>query len=42
MQLSKVHRLGCDTFAIDPQQRYILTGGADRTLKLWPFSQQVL
>ena len=38
----EVHKLGADAMAIHPSQPLLATGGADRLVKLWHYTQQVM
>ena len=37
--MQDVHRLGCRALAVDPLNRFLVTGGADCLVKLWEISQ---
>ena len=36
--MQDVHRLGCRALAVDPLNRFLITGGADCLVKLWEIS----
>lgn len=39
---SKVHKVGIDSVAVSPNASLIATGGADRTIQLYPYLAQVM